>query len=399
MSKMLLVGLIAGSLSLLAPIRFGHAEESRPISKIAYLGEDDSAKATFRSVELKPPWLYALGRDGNLHIFKIPQDRIADFASGLGGVLLSFVRTDLNLLPARSDRPLKFINSIEGAGDGYDLEIIGNVLALTSKGKLAVFALDEPSAPTKIGEFGHESLAGSMSIVGAGKHAFVLGRGNIESFDFTDPSTPKHVATLKNEGWNGNGCYDGRFLYVSEFSRRQKGRTGIAVYDAANPKAVVERHFVPTERSPYHVFVNGDGYLLACFDSKSSWSFRFLVGRHNVTVDGSTQMFELHDNDPPKLAATIKNSGGRAAVLTHHRDDSLLICNGVAFLSKSDELKKNYSFFPTGTTLDGFAYKGDHCGQFAAITADHDVNVFLLGEPHSLMLGKQVASLLVLLAL
>lgn len=268
------------------------------------------------------------------------------------------------------------------------MEIFGDVLALTSQGKLAVFDVAEAANPTLLGEFGPDSATNSQTIVRAGENAFVLGSGTIGSFDISQPHTPKHLATLNNTSGNWNGCYDGRFLYVSEVSRQPKNRTGIAVYDVSNPSAITELHFVQTARPAYHVFVNRDRYLLASLDSKSR--FHYVSGRH-ITVAGSTQIFELDGKNAPNSVAIIDSSGGRSALAMDYGDTTIMICNGLAFASKNRTLTKSYSFFPNGSTLDGFPYHGDHYDQHAAIVTDNEITVFEIGNSPCYILGRHIA--------
>ncbi len=380
--------LIASILSFVAPLRIGAAQESVAITKIAELEGVLPNDATFRAVALKTPWLYALDRDGDLKIYKVPRDDMVDFAAG-------FCRTFADLLRLPTDgalghpvQQLQLQKSINKAGDGNDLEILGDVLALTSRGKLAVFDLAEPSDPQLLGEFGPGSATNSQSIVRAGKIAFLLGSGTIASFDISQSHSPKHLATLQNDCGNWNGCYHGRFLYVSEVARPPKKRTGIAVYDVTNPIAITERHFVKTERPAYHLFVNRDDFLLASLDSKSI--FHFSTNRH-ITVAGTTQIFELDDKTAPKSVAIVDSSGGRSALAMDYGDTTIMICNGLAFGSANRTLTKFYSFFPKGHTLDGFPYHGDHYGQHAALVTDNDISVFEIGKSPSYRLGMHIA--------
>ena len=194
----------------------------------------------------------------------------------------------------------------------------------------------------------------------------------------------RHIGALENEGRNWNGHFDGRFLYVSETSRV---RTGIAVYDAADPASIKEKYFLKTPRLAYHVFMNHDDHLICCIDSESRFHS---VSSGNITVSGSVMIYKTSADAAPKLVATHKNVGGRTATAFPHGDKTILLCNGVAFESKLEKIESGFKFFPDGSTLDGAPYGSDCMGQYSVITTDSNLTLFRIGKPYEFVAGTNV---------
>ena len=352
-------------------------------------GTADSADVTFRSVALKMPWVYALDRDGNLHIFEVPRERLKGFSEGLQQAIYAIL-FGAQEPAAQLDSPkrLRFAQTITNAGDGNDLEIVGSVLTLTRMGNLEVYSIEHPSAPTYLGRFGPKTKLKSQSIVPAGKLAFVVGKGCILTYDMVNPTKPRHIATLNNDFGNWNGCSEGKFLYITEYATTPHKRRGIAVYDTSNAKQLTERHFIATSQTPYHIFVNRENHLVACLGSGSRWH---IVSAKNITVNGKTAVFKLGQSGAPELHAEIKGSGGRAATSARYRGATYLICNGLVFSSKSEVLRKAYSFFPYGSTLDGSPYHGGSDGAYAALATDQDICILRIGRTGWTDLGRHAA--------
>ena len=389
--------LIAAILYLTFSTTVVSAQAPPRITKVAHL--DDGifgADETYRSVQLRIPWVYVLDRDGGLHTFKMRGNRLHEFASGLMGSLPIKLHAWANAGNDSSPSPLQFVNSIATIGDGNDLELIENALVLTSNGKLAVYSIDEPSDPKHIMNIGPNAKADSQSIVRAGSQVFALGKQTISAFNFSIPLKPEYTSTSNNARGNWNGCSDGKFLYVSERAVEPNGRMGIAVYNVTDPKTIVYKHFISTPRLAYHVFINSDDYLVACLDSKSRFHS---VSSNNITVAGSTSIFETYDDAKPKLISTVDGCGGRSSVAITYKRKTILLCNGIAFSSQSAKLDARYKFFPDGHTLDGAPYGGDQYGQYAALATDNDIPVFRIGNSTSFRIGQQVGLLLKLLAL
>ena len=384
---------VVGTCGLILFLQFGviHSEELLPIEVVSHHTELNGAK-TYRSVAMRLPWLYAVDRDGGLQVFRVPMTGVGDFTGG-------FVRFFSDLAGSSADRllrkdipPLEIVYSIKNAGDGNDAQIFDNVLSLTSKGKLSAYNLDDPSKPKLLGNFGSPLATDSQSIVRAGKHVVILGDGQISSYDFSDPNSPKHLATLDNGRGNWNGCSQGNLLYVCEVSRRRNHRMGIAVYDITNPLKLTEQNFIETNRTPYHVCINTDGHLLASLDSSSF--FHFFTNRH-ITVNGSTQIFQVNNDQVLKPTGIVGSSGGRSVHTMNYADTTIMICNGLAFRSKNAELQQIGSFFPYGTTLDGFPYHGDHDGPYVALATDNELSVLRITESVWHRLGKYTAFVVV----
>lgn len=232
---------VAATYCLILFLQFGvtHSQELLPIEVVCRHTEMNRAN-TYRSVSLRMPWLYAIDRDGGLHVLRVPMTGINDFTVGFVGFFSDLVGVSADLLVKKDVPSLQIVHLIKNAGDGNDVQIFDNVLLLTSKGKLSTYNLDDPSKPKLLGNFGSPLAANSQSIVHVGKLVFVLGDGQISSCDFSEPNSPKHLATLDNGRGNWNGCSEGNFLYVCEVSRGRNHRTGIAVYDIRNPLKLTE---------------------------------------------------------------------------------------------------------------------------------------------------------------
>lgn len=371
-------GRVAAICGLILLLQFGtaHTQELLPIDVVSRLTELNRAN-TYRSVALRMPWVYAVDRDGGLHVFKVPMKAIDDFTDGFARFFSNLVSVPADLFLMKDIPSLEIVHSIKNAGDGNDVQIIDNVLMLTSKGKLSTYSLDDPGKPKLLEKIGSTLATNSQSIVRAGQLVFVLGDGQISSFDFSEPNSPKHLATFDNGRGNWNGCSDGHFLYVCEVPRGWNHRMGIAVYDLRNPLKLTELNFIKTIRTPYHVSINSGGHLLASLDSSSF--FHFTTNRH-VTVNGSTQIFQIANDHVLKPTNIVDSSGGRSVHTMNYLDTTIMIYNGLVFQSKNAELQQIGSFFPFGTTLDGFPYHGDHDGPYVALATDNELSVLRIGK-------------------
>ena len=365
------------------------AHPQLPLKIVGQLSGDGffAGGETYRAVQVKIPWVYALDRDGGLHVYRLPRNTLLNFAAG---VLAEFrIRTPFWLDPQFTDEPtvLEEIKTLKGAGDGNDLEIVGDHLLLTCRGRLAVYSIAQGPAPQHQSTEGSPEADDSKSIVRKGDNVFLLGGETISSFEFSDGKL-NYRQTRKTELSNWNGCLFGKYLYVSG---RSKNRAGIAVYDTSNEKAIVEKYFLPTPRLAYHIFMNQDDHLICCIDSESR--FHSITSK-NITVSGTTMIYKTTENQKPDLASTNVGSGGRTAVALNYNDQTVLLCNGIAFESKADKLISGYTFFPDGTTLDGAPYGGDQCGSYSALATDRAITIFRYGAHPACEAGHQFAKLL-----
>ena len=342
-----------------------------------FLGTDE----TYRSVQLRAPFVYALERNGDLHVFRLPRNPIPEFAAGLFEHFGAPLPHWLQVLRTTEPATLERIVEIESAGNGDDLELLGKQLFLTSRGGLSVYSVEDPAKPKHISIVG-ELDTDFQSIVRTGDSVFVLGKGHISSFEYSDMKL-HYICTLENECRNWNGHFDGRFLYVSETSR---ARTGIAVYDATDPASIKEKYFLKTPRLAYHVFMNHDDHLICCIDSESRFHS---VSSDDITVAGSVMVYKTSAGAAPKLVATHKKAGGRTATAFSLGDKTILLCNGVAFESKLEKMESCFKFFPDGSTLDGAPYGSDCMDQYSVITTDSNLTLFRIGKPCGFVAGAK----------
>ena len=187
-----------------------------PMHKVGQLTTDElflDTDETYRSVQLRAPFVYALERNGDLHVFRLPRNPIPEFAAGIFEHFGAPLPHWLEVLRTTEPATLERVVEIENAGDGDDLELLGKQLFLTSRGRLSVYSVEDPTKPKRISIVG-ESEGDSQSIVRSGDSLFVLGKGHISSFEYSDKKL-RHIGALENEGRNWNGHFDGRFLYLS----------------------------------------------------------------------------------------------------------------------------------------------------------------------------------------
>lgn len=303
----------------------------------------------FCAVALRPPFAYVLDRRGRLSVFQVPAD-----AAGSA---------------------LRAARVIDDAGDGNDLEVVGDVLFCTRAGGLEAHGLGDPAAPAPAGRVGPAGEPrDGRCIVQDGRRLFVVGKGTLTSYDVSSPHSPRLVSTLDAGGNGWVGCLAGNFLYVGEAAIGGTGRRGIAVYDVSDPSRLREAGFAPTERAPYHLFSAGGGRLLATFSDPSPLE-------PEPRVYGSAAIFGLDRPERPERIKDMERVGGRSAVLAGGGGDPFLLCNGGVFALAGDGVSRAWRFPPAGTTRDGFPYRGDAAGDWAALVLDGGVLVLRVGPP------------------
>jgi hypothetical protein len=330
----------------------GAAESHAPRFEIvAWLLRPENASASFRSVALKMPWCYVLDRDGRLHIFNVPTNRIGEHIN------------PTHILP--------------DAGDGNDLKIFGDTLICTRNGSLQTFSLKSPGSPKATATVGPSKPYGSQSIARSGNVLFLIGTNSIASYDVSVPSRPVflNVTQTNRRGWTG--CAAGRFLYVGEIKINDADRQGIAVYDASDPKNPKEVGFVPTSRAPFDLFQVPQEGLLACMDSDSPTHSR---SPRNITVSGNCALLDITKASRPVVIKEFPGAGGGSATMLKDGQKSYLVCDGVIFSVEERALQETFSFLPPSVTpngriyhgwrLDGTPYHGDSDGLYAALAYD-----------------------------
>jgi hypothetical protein len=350
----------------------------------------------FRAAEIKPPYVYGLQRDGDLYVFKIPDDTLNAFWSGafsLPNSMLGF-EDDHSLIESASQ--LEFIGTLKHAGDGRDLIIVGDSLLLSNQGGLEVYSIADPSLPEIAVSIKAPKSFSTNALVLSNTELFVLGDRTICSYDIEDPLSPKGPVVSNNKRSNFSGCSDGRNLIVAETKTAGVGsRQGIAVYEGSNAQKLKEVSFCATAKVPYHLFVDSDSHLLACGDS-GNWFHSWSTG--DIKVDGLTATFQVLENGQLGKVGEIKACGGRAVTAIHDKSKDFLICNGAVMDNQWKSLNPIQSFSPWGTTLDGAPYHGANQGNYAVLATDSDLAVFRIRASKQRFLGRVTAMFLIRLA-
>jgi hypothetical protein len=290
------------------------------------------ADGTFRAVAMRLPWVYVLERSGHLWVFRVDP-------------------ADVDLGPNLERR-------IELAGDGHDIQIVGDTLLLTSHGKLVTYSLQRPDEPRLLGRFGRDEprVRVSSAIVHAESRIYLLCDGAVDSFDCSIPSHPRLLGSMQTDATNWTGCASGARLYVGETPNDNSDRAGIAIYDATHPEKLIRSGFVPLEDSPYHLFTPTENRLLVLVDR---WR----------TADAL--LIDVSDSKSPAIIKTFDRAGGRGAAMVRHQGEQYLITNGGVFRIAGDRLKRCGDFEPNISTLDGSPYRGAGEGNYAAIVGNN----------------------------
>lgn len=320
------------------------------IEKIALLnlpGRDRfPGNHAFRSVALRFPWTYVLDRKGTLYIFRIPKPQQV----GMGRVP--------ELQPTKT---------IDKVGDGNDLCALESVLLFTQHGALRVYSLEDPGTPQYVGQFGPaRNVYHSQTIVLDGKRAFLVGRNAIVTYALSDPLKPDHLTTYRGKVNAWTGCVSGEYLYVGGSDHKQQ-RVGISVFNVRDRNRLQYVGFVPTTKTPYHVFALPGKRLLASLDADTRFRFYFGAGG---AVHGKSALLTIKEPTAPRLLEEIGGSGGRTSIVMSFADKQFFACNGNVFSIGAESLTPQFPFFPHGSTLDGLPYHGDTDDKYAAIAMD-----------------------------
>jgi hypothetical protein len=312
----------------------------------------------FRSVALQMPWVYALDRIGTLCVYRV----------GPKGAALQNQSSDM----VRHPKPPFFqpTNILEGAGDGDDLKVFGDVLICTNSGGIEAYSLHDPAKPRRVGRFGPKKRPNwGQSIVRHGNFAFVVGNRAIDSYDLAVPDKPRFLGTFETKLHGFVGCAAGNFLYVGAVGN---GGDGIAAFDVSNPAHPTEVSFVPTSHAPFALFATPDHRLIASLDGDNGMHFN--SGSY-ISVNGNSAIFSLTDPRHLSLTKAYAQSGGRTAALLSVDNHCYLVCQGVVFAVTTGGLEPDSVFDSAGTTMDGLPYHGDADGKYAALAADESVVV------------------------
>jgi hypothetical protein len=310
----------------------------------------------FRSVALWMPWVYVLDRTGTLCVFRV----------GPTGSALQNQGSDT--VPPRKLPSVQPKNILEGAGDGDDLKIFGDVLICTDSGGIAAYSLQDPAKPRRVGRCGTKKRAcWGQSIVRHGNFAFVVGDRAIDSYDLAVPDKPRFLCTLETKLYGSVGCAAGNFLYVGAVG---KAGDGIAAFDISNPAHPTEVSFVPTSHAPFALFATPDHRLIASLDADNGMHFN---SQSYISVNGNSAVFALTDPRHPSLVKAYGKSGGRTAALLSVDGHCYLVCQGVVFAVTTRGLEPDSVFYSAGTTMDGLPYHGDADGKYEALAADESV--------------------------
>ena len=257
----------------------------------------------FRAVALHLPYVYAINSisftSGDLVVFKLPAEHPQ---------------------PGASLQLIEDCGLIEDAGDGGDLCVIGDTLLCTHLGGLKVFSLADPAQPRYVTRVGPSRSRLSHSLIRRGELACLVGETDnitpasyLSVFDLSRPAEPRPISLslINDRVWSG--CASGAYLYLGALKVWDNERSGVAVFDLANPETPRQVGFVETEL-PYHVFPT-------------------IAGKQLVAVaDGYMQPLSLAEPTKPALlgpAFRIKEGGdraGRSAALVERGKYERIVC-------------------------------------------------------------------------
>ena len=270
--------------------------------------------------------------------------------------LPKFTRRYVFQLPTEgSDKEVRPTSTINDAGDGNDLKVLGDVLLCTWNGGLVVYSVKRPGEPKLLGRVDAGKRYHSQTIVLRDKLGYLLGNNALLSYDISEPAKPKFVSAMETHRYGWSGCSAGNFLYVGEIKLDARGRQGICVYDVSTAARPREVTFVPTWLAPYHLYAVSGDRLFACLDSDSLYHS---VSSDSITVPGNSALFSLKRAAQPVLQKKFSKSGGRSAAILSTGVKTYLVCEGVVFSIEKTDLKRCFSFATAGLTHDSLPYAG-----------------------------------------
>jgi peroxiredoxin len=302
--------------------------------------KQDRNKAV-RATALYLPYAYALGRSGDLWIFKLP------------------AKEDVKAV-----HELQEVGQVAAAGDGNALAVVGDTLLCSAHGSLEVYSLKDPAKPGRLGRFGPAERARSQALIRHHDRAILIGPGNLAVFDIADPTKPRYLGSTKPAGFQWNGCVLGDRLYVAEIlmPSAKGSRNGIAVFDLADPSNLKELAFVPITEGPYQLLPVGTDRFIAL-------------------TSGTAQLFNTADVKPTPLGKPQAVFGRTGAVLSSDGKSYLITVNNVLRIDAQELVRiGNYR---GGGNADGFPYQASVQRVYAIIPA-HQMAVVLRPQPKSL---------------
>ena len=164
--------------------------------------------------------------------------------------------------------------------------------------------------------------------------------------------------------------------YLIEGETEDTGAIG--VFDVADPTKVKEVSSLPVSRPVFHIFASPRNQkLLASLDADCT---AHVCSSNHTTVNGKSAFISLAKPTQPRLIKETNDSGGRASTLLTTKQESYLVCDGMAFSIHYHELCEAYSFLSPGSTLDGFPYHGDSDGTYAVLPLDYAAVVVRIRE-------------------
>lgn len=298
---------------------------------------------SFRAAEISGDYVYLLERSGDLYVFRVNP-----------------------LSTGEEPKPLRVLAD---AGDGNALVILGSTLYCSRRGKIEVFALDDPTFPRHIGRVGPgTSDFLSHAFIRDDNRLFLVGRGAIELYDVAKSHVPIHVTTVATNRNLFGGCLAAGRLYIADVGFSESDVPGIAIFETSKLGELREIGFVPTSHVPYSIWPIGNERLLVSMDAGTRFHS---VSADNITVHGRSAIFRIDPEAMPALAKEFPNSGGRASTVLHANGAHHFVCNGVVFVVETERLDPLYRFFPAGHHLDGLPYHSVADGKYAVIAGDH----------------------------
>ncbi len=131
-----------------------------------------SSAPPFQSATLRMPYAYVLDAVGTLHVYRLPE---RGWATGL--------------------RP---VFTVPNAGDGIDLEAVGDALLCSRAGALEVYTLEDPARPAHVGRVGPQEAQQSADIATDGQRFYLVCRHAIVAYDVSTP-TPSQAVGCKQD--------------------------------------------------------------------------------------------------------------------------------------------------------------------------------------------------------
>ena len=328
----------------------------------------------FSAVALRMPWAYALDRDGDLYVFRVP--------------LVPPPKT--RPVPSERDNGLIAITgelkgalvepetTIPGAGDGGHLIVAGDTLLCTRYRRLEVFSLENPARPARVGIAGNSSWLAhaSTATVRDETRLFVLSSKRIDLYDIATPRTPNHLGSFSGPRELVCACVAGDKLVVGtarQYRTGDKRNAGLAVFDVSDSARIKETGFIDLGwRAPRQLLRTSGGTLLAPGVRISG--LEALSTRTGIGFTPSS------DADQPFAATPIDLPNLYHCVMLVKDGRAFLVGPGEVHEVKPPDARLVFTYLPWGLRSVAEGCHGDVEGDYAAIVGGRAIAVLRIKD-------------------